>query len=328
MIAFIDAAALDVEGLLPADPPTTVPFRLADRHGFFVVRIWGILCNALVLLAAGALLEALGATAAGARFGLAWTAICPGGFINVIFTWPKLFSTAFAMLAAAALKRSAPLAGALAACAYLAHPVGGLFLPAVVPLAATGWSGGGTRRERARRAVSALLAAAATLAPWLAYKWALHEQDPFGAYLLGDGRGFARAAGASTWLRARWSNLFLTLAPLVGFFGDNWRVWTDGPLSERARWALQATKTLPGQLGLGLFWLFYLRLATPRSLQLATVRNLMIVLPLVAMVAFWGFSSDGLGRNSLEPLTMLAVAYTAAQQESFGRRERLLLGVV
>lgn len=328
--AWIDAAALNVEGLLPDDPPTASPVSTVDRQGYFVARIYGILTNALVILAAGALLAALGATESGATFGLAWVALAPLTFINVVFVWPKLLSSFFLILTLALIRepREGWRWGCAAACAalgYLTHPVAGFLLIPLFLLAATRWSGDAPRAARIRRTAGLAALAALFIAPWLLYKLQLGQQDYFALFPLGDGRGIERAASLASWLRARWLNLRLTLVPFDFFLGPSMRQWQGLALDGKTRWAVQAAKTLPGELGLSLFWLAYLRFAAPRTDLARRFRTLAIALPFLAMLVYWGYSADGLGRNCLEPVAMLLVIYTAAQQPSLGLREKIFL---
>jgi hypothetical protein len=45
------------------------------------------------------------------------------------------------------------------------------------------------------------------------------------------------------------------------------------------------------------------------------------------MLLFWGYSADGLGRNCLEPLSVLLIVWTAAAWPDSWRRWRWLIGI-
>src|SRR3546814_20607713 len=46
------------------------------------------------------------------------------------------------------------------------------------------------------------------------------------------------------------------------------------------------------------------------------------------MLVFWGFSGDGLGRNSLEPLSILLIIFAAASKPELLQRMTILLPVL
>src|SRR4029079_18373361 len=173
--------------------------------GYYVARVNGIVCNALIILGAASLLYKLGATPDGVRFGLLWLTISPLVFINVGFTWPKLLAGYFALLAMVEVlgdSRNARVA-LWASLSYLSHPVGALFMPALVLVQAYRAAG----KQLFHQPLTFIRAAArqsvwliAFLFPWLMYKTHIHADDQFLRYVLGDGRGEIRAASLGSWL--------------------------------------------------------------------------------------------------------------------------------
>jgi hypothetical protein len=133
-------------------------------------------------------------------------------------------------------------------------------------------------------------------------------------YPLGDSNGIARAVSFASWLRARWDNLWLTLLPSGFFWSNRMYVWLGGPLNEPLRWTIQYAKTLPGHLGFACFGSAYLALLSRRCLRgdVGLVRLHLVFGALILMLRYWGYSSDGFGRNCLEPLSITLLIATAA----------------
>ena len=312
-------------GVHPDDPPGLTDARIAwpvASDGAYLARILGWLTNACVILGAGRLLLALGANGTGARLGLVWLALAPVTVINTEFLWPKMLATFFLLLAAAALleRQWRPAAG-WAALAWLSHPVGALFLPPLGLLGAhAAWLAErerGTRWQiRARRSLGTLAGfAGLTLlltSPWLLYKFWVGHSEAFLRYPLSDGRGPALAASFASWARTRWDNLWFTLMPGALYASDRISAWIMGPLPNSMRWIIQYAKTLPGNLGYAGFVLTVAALMRRPRGRPALVWWHLGAGVFALMLLFWGFSSDGLGRNCLEPLSVALVVATAA----------------
>jgi len=145
-------------------------------------------------------------------------------------------------------------------------------------------------------------------------------------YPLGDGNGLNAAQSVFSWIRARYYNFTNTVVPLNFFFGPYMYNWTEGSLNQFLRWAVQYAKTLPGHLGFSMFWLSYYYLIRKTRVNNANLfRVLVLVIPFLLTLVYWGYSSDGLGRNSLEPFSVLMIIYTASQMHYFGSKIKLLL---
>ncbi|HTZ21199.1 MAG TPA: hypothetical protein VMC06_09980, partial [Opitutaceae bacterium] len=232
---------------------------------------------------------------------------------------------------AALLERRWRTAAGWVALAWLSHPVGALFLPPLGLLGAhavwlaerergTGW------RTRAGRALGALAGfAGLTLlltSPWLGYKLWVGHSDVFMRYPLGDGHGTALAVSLASWARTRWDNLWYTLVPGAFFASDQMSVWIMGPLTASMRWIIQYAKSLPGNLGYAGFGLVAVALMRRPRERPALVWWHLGAGAFALMLLFWGFSSDGLGRNCLEPLSIALLIATAATWSD--RHPRLL----
>lgn len=318
----------------PHDPPGFVFDRWpAAADGFHLARILGILSNALVVLAGAALAARLAPDAA--RPALAWLAIAPVVAINTDFVWPKLLATFFLLLAVrAAIGRQSLLGvGAFAALAHLCHPVGGLFAPPLMAFVGhLAWSeagAGGPRIGSALRRMAGFAAVLlACLAPWLAFKAAIGGRDVFVHYPWGDGRGLLPADNLASWLRCRWDNLWITLVPGGFSLSAKLHDWLYGPLSEPQRWALGYAKSLPGALGLAGFVAAGVALFRRTGPVLATLRLQLLAGAFAFMLLFWGFSNDGLGRNCLEPLSVLLIVFAASATPASWRGWRWLLAFI
>lgn len=281
-----------------------------------LARVYGWALNACVLLGAFGLLVALRVPRAARTMGLIWLALSPLLTINVLFLWPKLLAAYFVLLAITALVQRRPvLAGSMMALAWLSHPVGALLVPAVglfafLLLFRWSWS---SLAQAFRSCGWWAVALAVCMMPWLIFKAHLGYSDAFFDYLLADGRGPVPAVSASSWLMARVSNFWLTLAPGAFFFSPHMHEWIFGPVSEPLRWAVQYAKTLPGHLGFSCFLVAYASLLRRTdSASLRSLRNGVLFAGFFTMIVFWGYSTDGLGRNSLEPLSVILVIYAVA----------------
>jgi hypothetical protein len=287
-----------------------------------IARIYGWLLNACVILGAFQLMGALGMTGSPRRMALVWVALSPVVIINTVFLWPKLLAVYFILMAlAAVLQRRAALAGALMALAWLSHPVGALMLPSVSLFLILACRAPGDETDFSLRdGVSYLrgylpfvVGLAGLMAPWLAYKAWLGYSDVFLAYVLGGGNGVEKAASWQQWLAVRASNVWLTLAPGAFYLSEYMQAWVHGPLRDALRWTVQSAKTLPGNIGFSCFLVAYLAfLRRPAQPALRALRTWVLGAGFLAMIVFWGFSGDGLGRNSLEPLSVLVMLFAVA----------------
>jgi hypothetical protein len=304
----------------PSDPPNLGRASWpTTKQGAQIARILGWMTNALVVLGVAHLLSTLGVDLRGKRLALAWVALAPVTLINTVFLWPKLLAAYFLLLASAAVLQAAWIAAGLwAALAWLSHPVGALFLPPLfLLLLREAYRQPAARRghwpEIIRASLYFCAAGAAVVGPWLVYKMVLGYPERFAQYLAGDGRGTIPAASLSSWLDTRADNFWLSLSPGAFFYSDNMKQWAEGPLTEAMRWTVQYAKTLPAGVGFSLCWLAYASFAlATEDARRRSLKYLFCGSALVVMLIFWGFSNDGLGRNCLEPLTIMVIALSAA----------------
>ncbi|SMC95954.1 hypothetical protein [Rhizobium sp. RU36D] len=290
--------------------------------------IYGWLTNALVILGVFHLTRSLTPDPARTNLALFWAALSPVVLINTVFTWPKLLAIYLLLLAVAfIIRRRLYLAGFLTALSWLSHPVGALMIPALglFVLTRTPDGEGPWIARAARFCMPAAIAGAATMAPWLAFKVHLGQPDPFAAYLLGRGTGFEAATTFQEWISPRISNIYYTLTPFAIYNDGLIKAWLLGPLNDASRWLIQYSKSLPGQLGFVAAAAACVSMLFHRwNRQSAAFGGSFIVAALFVMVVFWGYSADGLGRNSLEPVTILLIVFVCA----YGEKLALLTPVI
>jgi hypothetical protein len=302
----------------PADPPN-LGIEVAESSGAHVAQLYGWLTNTLVILGAFHLLGVLDVSARRRRMALIWLALSPVLLINGVFLWPKLLTAYFALLSTAdVLEGRFRRAGFLLALAALSHPVGAIFVPCIflfilLTRADLKHPNRGQIAIAVRAFVPFTTVLMLSLAPWYAYKIYLHQPDLFAKYLFGDGRGLAPASNWASWIACRWENLWFTLTPGAYFYSTNMHRWLEEPLGQSLRWGIQYAKTLPGHLGLSAFLIAYISFASgSTTLLLRAFKYSLLVSCFVLMLLFWGYSADGLGRNSLEPLSIFIIVYACA----------------
>ena len=302
----------------PSDPPD-----LSTKHwpvttqGAFIARMLGWMTNAFVVLAAGHLLRTLNVSARVMQIALAWTCLAPSVIQNTVFLWPKELAAFFILLAVSEIIRERwEWSGVWLALAWLSHPVGLLFAPGVgLFLLWQAYRRGEPARfnDAVAPALRFGLAFLAMALPWALYKAWLGRHDMFFDYLLGAGYVPERAVSFAAWAWFRWDNFWFTLVPGAFIQGPPFHNGISGPLSEIQRWNVQYSRTLPGSLGLIMFIPAYFALIrrNVQPLQNA-IRICLVFIPLCVMIVYWGFSNDGLGRNSLEPLVPLIIVFAVA----------------
>jgi hypothetical protein len=328
LVALASTSLLSIFHETPTDPPAFLASRWpVASDGAYLARILGWLCNAAVVLGASRLLQSLGVSPLARRSALVWLALSPLVLIHTVFLWPKLLAVTFLLLAVAFLVEGRTLgASAWMALAWLSHPVGALYLPVIgLFVGHLTWLRASEPAPASRllRGRAALLAMARftamvllLMSPWLAFKLHLKQPDALLKYPLGHGQGYEPAPDLLSWATTRWRNVWYSLAPLGFMQSELMSSWVAGPLTQPLRFTVQYAKTLPGQLGFSLLLPAYAALFGTRAeaSALRLLRGHLISGAFVLMVLYWGYSYDGLGRNSLEPLTALVIVYVVARR--------------
>lgn len=283
------------------------------NRGQHLAKIYGWILNSLVVFGVMGFLRQLKADRLVWVTTLTWVGLAPVVMINVVFVWPKLLATYYLlMLTGSAKQENYRVAGLMMALAWLSHPVGALFIPAAVVYiyliqADRSWV------KASRNVILTTLVCIITVLPWLYFKMAiLKSADPFMGYFLGGGDGLVAASDFGAWLKVRWNNLWYTLVPFAFFKDGLMKVWVYGPLNEPLRWFTQYAKALPGELGFSCFITAYLALFRFEKNNQSSAMIWLIVSAFMVMLVFWGYSGDGLGRNSLEPLVIFIIIFTCA----------------
>ncbi|HRE83601.1 MAG TPA: hypothetical protein PLN52_21325, partial [Opitutaceae bacterium] len=294
-----------------------------DTTAIALSRAVGILTNALVILGVAFFIGGLAST--NQKRILVWAAIAPVTLINVDYVWPKLFATFFLFLALGAVVRSKPMWLCALPCvaAYLSHPIGALFTPPV--LLYLGLLRASPAALSQRWIVSMISTGVKFSAlwfcfalPWLIFKWQLDQPDVFTRYPLGDGNGLESAASLSSWLMTRFYNIWYTFVPSAFFFSDHMKEWFGTPLSDSLRWGITYAKSMPGNIGI-LTYLAGVAMLSRRSPLLPYYRPALLFTSALLILIFWGFSGDGLGRNCLEPLSLLFLLWISQRANPEGR---------
>lgn len=303
-------------------------------NGVDLSRIYGWMLNSSLVLGSFYLLSALGASRRWCRIAVAWIALSPVVLINTVFLWPKLLAVYFMLLSLGLItKRSYVAAGGMMALSWLSHPVGALMLPVVAlygiflpDVNRYHWS----PALWIKRSVYFGIGLACLVTPWLAYKTWLGYHDVLFAFVMAGGQGAVPAETITQWSSTRFSNFWISLSPSAFFYSNYMHQWLYGPVSEPLRWAVQSAKTLPGAVGTGVYLVAICALLAPGKIRapISQLRIFILIFGFLLMVIFWGFSSDGLGRNSMEPISVTLMIYTTVSRCSALTRLPLLLWTV
>lgn len=289
--------------------PLNVSWPLGVEGEHFA-KAYGWVLNSLVILGVYSVIKSLRVSREILTTALTWVALSPVITINVVFTWPKMLATYFILLGISCLIRQRFIwGGVMMAFAWLSHPVGAIFLPAILVFAFLTMKNKPLRLIGNRMA-KIIFSTSLVVSPWFFYKiFYLQNPDPFVHYVMGGGMGLEPAHNLSSWIQVRVFNVWYTLIPFAFFFSDFMQSWVYGPLNDILRWYTQYAKELPGQLGFSCFLPAYVAFVVYRRTAISKAILALIVIAFLVMDIFWGYSSDGLGRNSLEPLSIIIILF-------------------
>jgi hypothetical protein len=324
-------ALFNLFGAKPPDPLGLIGggYPAASEY-FFIARIFGVMTNAFVVVVIPLLLRRLGVTRkATIAAALAWACLAPVTWIETAYVWPKLLAVYFLFLAAADIlaEEYDGSAGFWAAFAWAAHPLGALFWPGLAALMI------GRQTSRSIKPCTISFArfgagAAIVVLPWFLYKVWLGRPDVFLRYPLGDGRGFLSALSWKSWWVARWRNAWYTLMPTAFYFSDRSKELGGVKMGGAIRWALQYSKTLPGNIGFVMLVPAYRAVARTLPAKPQRLKWSFIVLPLLVMLLYWGYSDDGFGRNCLQPASLGLIVVTMGSITTTPRWLPVALGLL
>ncbi len=302
-------------------------WALFDQQGFAAYRLTCIVLAAISILGAFGFVEAM---ASQGRAVLAATLLagCPFFVHEVYFTWPKLFSAYFALLALLSVTRGrALLAGAWLGLGYLAHP--GALFAAPIALGLLLLREASTQPDRSWKAAlaqagiysrSARILAGLALGPvlWRLLNRGQVAQGQFVDYLLmAYGR---RAANLAEWAALRVESLGNTLLPLAAFFMTP---KPGVPPPGFHRFMYQYWLSLPFAVGVSAVPAFLCVLVLmARRFTAAFV--LLLIAPLIVFTLYWGATDAGMMREGLQPWFCVLVCLAAIIWPAGGRLGRVL----
>ena len=287
---------------MPTREMPDAAWQLFDPHGFAAYRIVLMALAGTVVMALFLALQSF-VGPAWALLGAGTLALCPFGFHEIYFTWPKWEATAWlAVSFLAAHERRAMLTGAAIAAGYFYHPLALLWVP---------WIGRwllGRQPHAFPSVAKAALGFAGVLAvlvgPWMLLG---RGQDGFLHYLLETAH---LPSTFGWWFVARFRSFVNTFMPLHLGLVDTLNWGTNSVYGEARtveRFAFGWWNTLPMGMGLGL-WLVSMRALLPSGLDLRRWVGVFVIGPAVLLTVYWGVNSSGILRECGHPLLVASVA--------------------
>jgi len=305
------AAATAIVGTISSQVPAkqlwymdaeSVQWTPQDKYGYWLYRSVLIAFNALVPLG----VAAMGIPWLGRRVGSLGSivsALWLFSMVETMYTWPKFAAVALGSAAVGVLLLKRPwLAGILGAAAYLAHPVGALALGAGLVV---GWF---TRRVGVNATLKTLVAAAATIAPWVIWVSAFQRTSsrmvlyPIG-WLLSSGKALREELPMAVqqlverlpWgpINDRWTSFWESSVPVYFM-----RI-VSAP-SKKGMVFGAYDRTIPGMVGI----VGWIPLLVGMVESLRRRRGILVgaVTTLVLALAFWGVWPRALGADMLQPI--------------------------
>jgi len=277
------------------------PWSPFDGQGFMVYRLAMMGLAVCLLLAAYSLVQ----LACGTRIALVATAILgttPFIIHEVYFTWPKLYAAAMCLLGTYLILAGRPiLAGLMIGIGYLSHPLVLFSVPTLILLVVV--TAGSVQRRRWLEATKRLGSFILGLVT-VAYAWQLvnepyYNQGKFATYLYA-------AAGRPditiwTWLESRLISFANTTIPfwlpLQGAEGQPTNVW-GGHSSNIVHFFFQYWNSVPFAFSI-VFFPFAIMAAVRLFWCSPWMMTIVVVLPFVGFLTYWGFSDTGLLREGL-----------------------------
>jgi hypothetical protein len=324
-LAGLGAGAVVMAGhASPTRSAPDAPWEPFDAQGFMTYRIVMMLMNATAVLAVFGLVS----TFLRPRFAVAaaaLVALSPFVVYETYFTWPKLLAASYTLAAAVALLRRRPLAaGLLFGLGYLAHPSTLFAVPALMlallvlrqrraPLVSSATTEIGPDCAGppgfARWCRDALLVTIGLAAVY--YGWQLvnagHVVDYFSDYL-NSAYGHSHAS-VPDWVNSRLdltANTFVPFRQAITDVNDRFNnaVNAHSPFIVRVGEQWRGTVTVAvGLVYLPMFVYGFVRFAR-RAWLLAVV---LFLLPVLALIVFWGANTTGLLQEGLHPIFLLAL---------------------
>lgn len=281
--------------LPPAMPDQ--PWTVFDPEGFAAYRIGMIVLACCGLLAVFGL-ATLFLPDAWALFAFLVAVTAPFSIHEIYFTWPKLASAGFALIAAyLVFRRKYLFAGLALGFGYLVHPSALMSFPALAGIILLG------AKPKPLGSIRPTAWLAAGLGAWLLF-WRLvnsghYAQDFFLEY-------FRMTAGGpgtlASWLHSRFNSVMNALVPLYLFFCDPNSTETRsayGPSPTVTRFFFLYWNTLPFGAGIAFFLGGLLRLSYVGYRKARAWLFVVFLIPLAFFFVYWGISNGGIVREGL-----------------------------
>jgi hypothetical protein len=288
---------------IPVDVPQVLPdqvWTVFDPQGFSAYRIvmMVIACSSLTAAFGVALLFLDEQWAF-----LAYLATVTTPFVihEIYFTWPKLESASFVLLAAyLVIRKRLLMAGLFWGIAYWCHPLALFSAPALLAIVFLSESKrASSAKATGLRALALFPGLCLCIAIWVLVNPTFHQTTFLNYVREADGA----EPTLSNWLAARGNSLLNTLLPLYLFlFHSSHR--TLNSISGRSpaivHFYFQYWNTLPFGVGITYFY-FLLKSMYAGFFQARAWLLLVFAVPFVLFWIYWGFSSTGLLPEGLHP---------------------------
>jgi hypothetical protein len=278
-----------------------------DPEGFSAYRI------AMIVMASCSLLTLFGLASlflpeAWAFFAFLVAATAPFVVHELYFTWPKLASASFILLAAYLVLQSRYLLGGLSlGVGYLCHPSALVWFPCLVGVLvlsrrSVGWQALSRWRKVyiwTLRSLSMLTGVALCVLLWKRVSGKHFAQTGFAFFLF---QAWIYPPTPANWLWSRVQSLCNTLLPLSLFMFDRRDPFMnslEGPSPPVVQFFFQYWNTLPFGTGIAFFCLGLIRLIYVAFWKARAWLLLVFVMPFGLFTIYWGASISGMLRENL-----------------------------
>jgi hypothetical protein len=308
---------------IPVRVPQGLPeqiWTVFDPEGFSAFRV------VMIVIACCSLISAFGVAnlfldEQWALLAFLVTATTPFVVHETYFTWPKLESAWFVLLAAYLILRGRLLmAGLFWGLGYLCHPLALLSAPALLGIVFLSQSKRVSKTASRFGEIYAWGLQAAALIPGLTLCiaiWVLVNRHDFNqiSFLwyaqMADGDAKPSLAA---WLQSRWSSVANTLLPLSLFLlhGDHHSINSIFRSSPPVvRFYFQYWNTVPFGVGITYF-LFMVRCLYVGFVEARAWLMLVLVIPFACFSVYWGTNSAGMLREGLQPWVLSLLLFSVA----------------
>jgi len=278
-----------------------------DPEGFSAYRI------AMIVMAACSLLAVFGLASLflpdpWAFFAFLVAATAPFVVHELYFTWPKLASAFFILLAAYLVLRSRYLLGGISlGVGYLCHPSALVWFPCLVGVLvlsppSAGWQALSAWRKMylwSLRTLSMLAGVAICVLLWKRVNGKHFGQAGFASFLF---FAWTYPPTPVNWVWSRFQSLCNTLVPLSVFIfdrSDPYMNAVDRPSPPVVQFFLQYWNALPFGTGIAFFCLGLMRLISVAFWKARAWLLLVFVMPFALFTVYWGASISGMLRENL-----------------------------